>query len=80
MPLSYFIMALFVGDLASVCAEADLVSVFSQFGSVEEAKLIRDAQTKRSLMYGFVTMENNAQSEKAIAELDGEFLFGRRMK
>jgi hypothetical protein len=74
------IMPLFVGDLASVCTEADLMKAFSRFGAVLEVKLMRDHRTKQSLLYGFVTFMAAHQSEKAMAGLDGELLCGRRLK
>jgi RNA recognition motif-containing protein len=73
-------MPLFVGDLASVCTEADLMKAFSRFGAVLEVKLMRDNRTKQSLLYGFVTFKASNQSEGAMAGLDGQLLFGRRMK
>jgi polyadenylate-binding protein len=73
-------MPLFVGDLASVCDESDLIKAFSRFGTVLEVKLMRDPITKRSLLYAFVTMGSPHESAKAIASLDKELLLGRRLK
>jgi RNA recognition motif-containing protein len=73
-------MPLFVGDLSSVCTEADLMKAFSHFGAVLEAKLMSDNRKKQSLLFGFVTFKVSNQSENTMAGLDGELLCGRRMK
>lgn len=54
--------------------------VFGVFGHVEKVKLVIDSLTGRARGYGFVTMSNDDEAEKAIAELDGQDFGGRPLK
>ncbi|HAA56862.1 MAG TPA: RNA-binding protein, partial [Myxococcales bacterium] len=62
---------LFVGGLRWGTTEDTLLDAFSQFGDVEEAKIITDRETGRSRGFGFVTFANDADAEEAIQSLDG---------
>jgi len=57
--------------------ESDLQQVFASFGTVKEAKIIMDRETDRSRGFAFVTMENDADADKAIADLNGREIGGR---
>ena len=50
---------------------------FEVYGSVSSVKIITDKFTGRSKGFGFVEMENDAEAEKAIAELNGATVEGR---
>lgn len=71
---------LYVGNLSWNTTDADLRETFSQFGEITEATVITDRDTGRSRGFGFVTFEDSAASEKAIATLDGSNLDGRTIK
>jgi len=71
---------LYVGNLSWNTTDADLRETFSQFGEITEATVITDRDTGRSRGFGFVTFEDSASSEKAIATLDGSNLDGRTIK
>lgn len=71
---------LFVGGLRWGTTEDTLLDAFSQFGDVEEAKIITDRETGRSRGFGFVTFANDADAEEAIQSLDGTDLDGRTIK
>lgn len=68
---------LFVGNLSFKMLESDLQQVFASFGVVKEAKIITDRETERSRGFAFVTMENDADADKAIADLNGREIGGR---
>lgn len=71
---------LFVGDLSTVCSENDLVSAFSQYGVVTSAKIQRFRTNKKSMGYGFVSMQTEEEAEIARNNLDGQLLCGRHLR
>ncbi|MEM9455388.1 MAG: RNA-binding protein [Myxococcota bacterium] len=71
---------LFVGGLAWATDEASLRAAFEEYGPVAEAKVILDRDTGRSRGFGFVTFQEQADAEKAMTELDGKELDGRRIR
>jgi RNA recognition motif-containing protein len=70
---------LFVGNLSFKMLESDLQQVFASFGIVKEAKIITDRETARSRGFAFVTMENDADADKAITNLNGREIGGREI-
>ena len=70
---------LFVGSLSWGTDEWALRAAFERFGAVEEAVVITDAQTGRSRGFGFVTLADEAAAARAIEEMDGTELDGRRI-
>ncbi len=62
---------LFVGNLPWKAASEDLMEFFSQFGTVEDAFVLRDRETGRSRGFGFVTFTNDDEADKAIEATDG---------
>jgi cold-inducible RNA-binding protein len=72
-------MKLYVGNLSFDTSEADLRSIFEQFGSVTEAHLINDRETGRSRGFAFVTMSNAAEGRAAIGTLHGKQFGGRAL-
>lgn len=73
-------MNIYVGNLSYSAAEEDLRGLFSQFGEVEEVKLISDHATGKSKGFAFVTMTSEEEGDKAIDELDGSEFQGRNIK
>lgn len=61
---------LFVGSLDWATTESDLMDLFSKYGVVEEAIIIKD-ELKRSKGFGFVTMANDDEALNAIEMLNG---------
>lgn len=70
-------MNIFVGSLPFSIDEADLRESFEAYGAVNSVKIITDKFTGRSKGFGFVEMENDAEAEKAIEELNGATVSGR---
>lgn len=71
---------LFVGGLAWATSTEGLHSAFEQFGPVSEAKVITDRDTGRSRGFGFVTYDSTEDADRAIKEMDGADLDGRRIR
>lgn len=70
-------MNIFIAGLSYNVNDADLSTLFEEYGTITSAKVIMDRQTNRSKGYGFVEMENNEQANKAIEELNGAEYDGR---
>jgi RNA recognition motif-containing protein len=69
---------LFVGNLAFKLRGKDLRDIFSKYGEVEDATVILDKfDNRKSKGFGFVTFVNDADADKAIAELNEKEIEGR---
>ena len=69
---------LYVGNVDFDCHEDDLLAEFSKFGDVGEVSLVRD-ETGKCRGFGFVTMRTSEDGQKAIDELDGAPVRGRKI-
>ncbi|QQR52561.1 RNA-binding protein [bacterium] len=63
---------LFVGSLSFNITEEELRELFTPFGNVVSAMLIKDRDTDRSKGFGFVEMESDAEAQAAIKGLNGK--------
>ena len=72
-------MNIYVGNLDFKVEENDLEEAFEVFGAVSSAKVITDKYSGRSKGFGFVTMENDEEANKAIGELNGTSLKSREI-
>ena len=70
---------LFVGNLSFNITENDLNDAFAAHGTVTETNLMMDRSTGRPRGFGFVTMSNDEEAQKAIDALNGTELDGRAM-
>lgn len=70
---------LFVGSLDWGATEQDLQDLFSSYGAVEEAIVIKDKFSGRSKGFGFVTFTNDEDADKALEELNETELKGRKI-
>lgn len=67
----------FVGDLSPEVDNKALKEAFAPFGDISDAKVIRDPQTLKSKGYGFVSYPKREEAERAIEQMNGQWL-GRR--
>jgi RNA recognition motif-containing protein len=72
-------MNIYVGNLNFKVNEDDLQRVFEEHGAVDSVKIISDKYSGRSKGFGFVTMENQEEAQRAIDELNGIEFEGREM-
>lgn len=60
--------------------EDTLSSLFSAYGDVISAAIITDRDTGQSKGFGFVELPDDADADKAIAELSGKEVDGRKVR
>ena|SRR5437016_5096341 len=72
-------MKLYVGNLSFETTENDLQDLFEQHGQVSEVTLMMDRMTGKSRGFAFVTMNDKAQADAAMAALNGKDLNGRAL-
>lgn len=73
-------MSIYVGNLSYEVTEADLTSIFAEYGSVKRVQLPTDRETGRMRGFGFVEMSADAEETAAIEALDGAEWMGRDLK
>lgn len=71
---------IYVGNLSYNTSEDELRDLFSQYGNIEEIKLIIDFNTGRSKGFGFITYASNQDCETAVEKANGFELGGRKLK
>jgi RNA recognition motif-containing protein len=64
-------MNIFIAGLNYSISDSELSELFTQYGEVTSARVIKDRQSGRSKGYGFVEMSDDEAAEKAIKELNG---------
>ena len=72
-------MNIYVGNLDFKVNDNDLEELFSEFGAVSSSKVIIDKYSGRSKGFGFVTMDNDEEANKAVEELNGNTFKSRDM-
>ncbi len=71
---------IYVGNLDFATTQEDLETLFSEFGEVENARIIADKMSGRSKGFGFVEMVSDENAKAAIEALDGKEVNGRAIK
>ena len=72
-------MNIYVGNLPFSTTSESLNTLFSRFGTVGSANVATDRETGRSRGFGFVEMDDAEEAKRAIQELDGTDIDGRRV-
>jgi RNA recognition motif-containing protein len=72
-------MNIYVGSLNFKMREDELRRTFEEFGEVTSAKIVSDKYSGRSKGFGFVEMPEDAEAKKAIEELNGKDVYGRKI-
>ncbi|KAL0306140.1 UNVERIFIED_CONTAM: Peptidyl-prolyl cis-trans isomerase CYP59 [Sesamum radiatum] len=70
---------LFVCKLNPVTEDEDLHTIFSRFGVVTSAEVIRDHKTGDSLCYAFIEFEDKEACEQAYFKMDNALIDDRRI-
>lgn len=71
---------IYAGNLSYKMTDDSLQQVFSPFGEVASAKIIKDRDSGRSKGFGFVEMVNESEAQAAIEKLNGSEVDGRNIK
>jgi RNA recognition motif-containing protein len=74
------IVTIYIGNLSFHATEEDLMEVFTEYGSVRRISLPVDRETGKKRGFAFVEMEDEAQEDAAISELDGAEWLGRELR
>jgi RNA recognition motif-containing protein len=72
-------MNIYVGNLSWSMTDDDLNNLFSQYGAVSSAKILKEKNTGRSKGFGFVEMEDDDAAKTAIATLNESEVQGRKL-
>jgi RNA recognition motif-containing protein len=70
---------LFVGNLPYRVEETDLQELFSQAGSVESVRVMRDVETGRARGFAFVEMSSEEDAERAASQFNQYPMEGRKL-
>ncbi|MBR5624936.1 RNA-binding protein [bacterium] len=70
---------IFVGNMPYAMTKEDLKKLFSEIGPVVSASVIIDRETKRSRGFGFVEMETEEATQKALETLNEFECAGRKL-
>ena len=73
-------MKIYTGSLSFNVKENELRAAFEKYGLVADVKIITDEHSGRSKGFGFVTMNDPAEANKAIKGLNGSELADRKIK
>ena len=73
-------MNIYVSNLSFNVQDEDLRGLFTSYGEVASAKVIKDNFSGQSRGFGFVEMSDDTAARKAITELDQATVEGRAIK
>jgi len=71
---------IYVGNLAKSTTDEDLKTLFSQAGTVSAAEVVKDRDSGQSKGFGFITMTDQAQADKAISMFNAYKLSDHELK
>jgi RNA recognition motif-containing protein len=77
--LKVFTMNIYVGNLSWSMTDEDLSSLFSEYGTVSSAKILKDKMNGRSKGFGFVEMDDEEAAKTAISSLHETEIQGRKL-
>ncbi|HZI68686.1 MAG TPA: RNA-binding protein [Hanamia sp.] len=72
-------MNIYVGNLSWSMTDEDLNNLFSQYGTVSSAKILKEKNTGRSKGFGFVEMQDEDAAKTTIATLNESEVQGRKL-
>lgn len=70
---------LYVGNLPFAIDDNQLKELFTKFGEVTEAIVIKNKYNGRSKGFGFVTLKDDAAAEAASKEMNQSEVMGRKL-
>lgn len=69
---------IYVGNLPYRIHEQELRDHFSQFGPIEQVRIVKNRQTRKSMGFGFITF-GNAKAANSALSADGHDVQGRTL-
>ncbi len=72
-------MKIYVGNLPWSIDDSKLQELFSSYGEVEEANVIKNKFSGRSKGFGFVTFKNDENAKKAMSAMNEKEIEGRKL-
>jgi len=72
-------MNIYIGNLHYNVNEEELKEIFKKYGEVMSAIIITDKYTGRSKGFGFIEMPDDEKAKKAIDNLNGTEIHGRKI-
>ena len=73
-------MTIYIGNLSFQAEQEDLIHLFSQYGEIKQCSLPLDRETGRKRGFAFVEMNNDADEQKAIDDLQDVEWMGRMIR
>ena len=73
-------MKIYVGNLPWSVDDGKLQDLFSEFGEITEATVLKDKFNGRSKGFGFVTFSEDSSAQKAIKAMNDKDVEGRKLK
>ena len=73
-------MKVYVGNLDFGVDDEALKNLFTSYGEIEEAIVIKDKFSGRSKGFGFITFKEDESAKKAISEMNDKEVEGRKLK
>ncbi len=70
---------IYVGNFPFSMTDSELRAMFEPYGAVDSASVVTDRDTGRSRGFGFVSMTNDEEAERAMAALNGKDSGGRAL-
>ena len=71
---------IYVGNLNKSTTEAEINTLFAQAGAVSTVELVKDRDSGQSKGFAFVTMNAQAEADKAISMYNAYSLAGNALK
>ena len=72
-------MRIYVGNLPYSVTDDDLRDLFSEYGELVSADVVKDKFSGQSKGFGFVDMPSNSEADQAIKALNDTDLKGRKL-
>ena len=72
-------MNIFVSNLSGTATEAELKTIFNEFGIVDSTTILKDKFSFKTMRFGFVDMPNDNEALVAIENLNGKAVKGRKL-
>ncbi len=72
-------MDIYVGNLPYSVDDDELRQAFEAYGQVSRSKVVMDRMTGRSRGFGFITIDDDQDAQKAIEAMNGSEMGGRTL-